>query len=146
VTIDAPEKQLVRGFLTAFYAGDIAGALAHCDDAIDFLAHAPVEMFPHFGPRRGKAAVTETWQALHRRYSSMRHEVLSLITEDNRAAAIIKLNLRKRGSERIIQTSIADFYTFERGRIATISQFFDSFDAVEQSLERDIADLLTRPH
>jgi hypothetical protein len=29
--------------------------------------------------------------------------------------------------------------TFQRGRIATIRQFFDTFDAVEQTLQRDIA-------
>ena len=50
-----------------------------CDDDIDFLVNAPVEMFPHFGPRRGKAEVADTWRALHRRYASMRHEVPFLV-------------------------------------------------------------------
>ncbi len=135
-------KQLVRDFLTAFYGGDIAGALATCDDDIDFVVNAPVEFFPHFGPRHGKTDVAETWRALHARYVEMRHDVPFLIADDNRAAAIIKIFFRKSAAERIVQTSVADFYTFRGGRIAGIQQFFDTFDAIEQTLERDITGML----
>ena len=135
-------KQLVRDFLTAFYGGDIAGALATCDDDIDFVVNAPVDLFPHFGPRHGKTDVAETWRALHARYARMRHEVPFLIADDNRAAAIIKIFFRKSAAERIVQTSVADFYTFRGGRIASIQQFFDTFDAIEQTLERDITSML----
>ncbi len=135
-------KQLVRNFLAAFYEGDIEGALATCDDDVSFIANAPVELFPHFGPRHGKVDVAETWRALHGRYASMRHEVPFLIADDNRAAAIIKIFFRKNAAERVVQTSIADFYTFRRGRIASIQQFFDTFDAIEQTLDRDITSML----
>ena len=135
-------KQLVRDFLTAFYAGDIAGALATCDDDIDFVVNAPIEFFPHFGPRHGKTDVAVTWRALHARYVEMRHEVPFLIADDNRAAAIIKIFFRKSAAERVVQTSVADFYTFRGGRIAGIQQFFDTFDAIEQTLERDITSML----
>ena len=135
-------KQLVRDFLTAFYRGDIAGALATCDDDIDFMVNAPVEFFPHFGPRRGKTDVAETWRALHARYVEMRYEVPFLIADDNRAAAIIKIFFRKSATERVLQTSVADFYTIRGGRIAGIQQFFDTFDAIEQTLERDITSML----
>lgn len=135
-------KQLVRDFLTAFYSGDIAGALATCDDDIDFVVNAPVEFFPHFGPRHGKADVAETWRALHARYAEMRYDVPFLIADDNRAAAIIKIFFRKSATERVVQTSVADFYTFRTGRIASIQQFFDTFDAIEQTLERDITSML----
>ena len=135
-------KQLVRDFLAAFYAGDIAGAIATCDDDIHFVVNAPVELFPHFGPRHGKTEVAETWRALHGRYASMRHEVSFLIADDSRAAAIINIFFRKSDAERVVQTSIADFYTFRDGRITTIKQFFDTFDAVEQTLERDVTGML----
>jgi hypothetical protein len=135
-------KQLVRDFLTTFYSGDIAGALATCDDDIDFMVNAPVEFFPHFGPRRGKTDVAETWRALHARYVEMRYEVPFLIADDNRAAAIIKIFFRKSATERVLQTSVADFYTIRGGRIAGIQQFFDTFDAIEQTLERDITSML----
>ena len=135
-------KQLVRQFLTAFYSGDVEAALATCDDDIEFIVNAPVEFFPYFGPRHGKVDVAETWRALHARYASMRHDVPFLIADDNRAAAIIKIFFRKSLTERIVQTSVADFYTFRGGRIASIQQFFDTFDAIEQTLERDITSML----
>ena len=135
-------KQLVRDFLTAFYSGDIEAAFATCDDDVEFIVNAPVEFFPHFGPRHGKVDVAETWRALHARYASMRHDVPFLIADDNRAAAIIKIFFRKSLTDRIVQTSVADFYTFRGGRIASIQQFFDTFDAIEQTLERDITSML----
>jgi len=135
-------EQLVRDFLTAFYSGDIEAAFATCDDDVEFIVNAPVEFFPHFGPRHGKVDVAETWRALHARYASMRHEVPFLIADDNRAAAIIKIFFRKSLTDRIVQTSVADFYTFRGGRIASIQQFFDTFDAIEQTLERDITSML----
>src|SRR5437868_12299971 len=94
-------KQLVRDFLAAFYAGDVAGALATCDDDIQFVVNAPIEFFPHFGPRHGKTDVAETWRALHARYASMRHEVPFLIADDSRAAAIINIFFRKSAAERV---------------------------------------------
>jgi ketosteroid isomerase-like protein len=135
-------KQLVQDFLTAFYSGDIDGALKTCDDDVEFIVNAPVEFFPHFGLRHGKTEVAETWRALHARYASMRYEVPFLIADDSRAAAIIKIYFRKSSTERVVQTSIADFYTFRGGRIASIQQFFDTFDAIEQTLERDITAML----
>jgi uncharacterized protein len=135
-------KQLVRSFLSAFYSGDIEAALATCDDDVEFIVNAPVEFFPHFGPRHGKVDVAETWRVLHARYPSMRHDVPFLIADDNRAAAIIKIFFCKSSTDRVVQTSIADFYTFRGGRIASIQQFFDTFDAIEQTLERDVTSML----
>src|SRR3974390_205745 len=65
-------KQLVRDFLTAFYSGDIDGAHKTCDDDVEFIVNAPVEFFPHFGPRRGKVDVAETSRALPAPYAGLR--------------------------------------------------------------------------
>ena len=48
--------------------------------------------------------------------------------------------LRKRDNDRIVQFDIAEFYTFRDGRIAEIREIIDTFDLVQQVLERDIAD------
>ena len=50
---------------------------------------------------------------------------------------------RKRSNDRIVQIDIADFYTLRDGRICQIHQFLDSFDLVQQVLERDVAADLT---
>ena len=46
-------------------------------------------------------------------------------------------------NERIVQFDIAAFYTLRDGRIATIHEILDSFELVQQILERDIAAELT---
>ena len=54
-------RQRVLNFLDVFYSGDIEGALARCTDDIEFVANAPIDILPHMGYRRGKAAMRETW-------------------------------------------------------------------------------------
>ena len=135
-------RQRVLNFLEAFYAGDLERALACCTDDIDFVAYAPVDILPHMGHRKGKAEVLAMWQTVHARYSEMRHEVPIIVADHEKAAAYIRGLFRKRSNGRVVQVDIGDFYSFRDGRIAQIRQFLDSFDLVQQVLERDVtADL-----
>jgi hypothetical protein len=52
-------RQLVLDYLDAFYTGDVLRALDCCDDEIDSITYAPVELFPHLGRKHGKAWVVE---------------------------------------------------------------------------------------
>jgi ketosteroid isomerase-like protein len=42
-----------------------------------------------------------------------------------------------------VQFDIAAFYTFRDGRISEIREIMDTFDLVQQVLERDVAAVLT---
>jgi ketosteroid isomerase-like protein len=132
-------RQRVLRFLDTFYAGDIEGALARCSDDIDFIANAPIDILPHMGHRHGKAEVREMWQTIHGRYSQMRFEVPILVAEGDKVAANIRVFFRKRSNNRIVQFDIAAFYTLRDGRIAEIREIIDTFDLVQQLLERDVA-------
>jgi ketosteroid isomerase-like protein len=141
--IEQFNRQRVLKLLDAFYAGDLDGALDCCSDDIDFVAHAPIDILPHMGHRQGKAEVRKMWETIHARYSGMRYEVPTLVVEGDKAAAHIRLHFRKRSNDRVVQFDIADFYTLRDGRITQIRQFLDSFDLVQQVLERDVAEVLT---
>ena len=136
-------RQRVLNFLEVFYSGDTEGALARCTDDVDFLANAPVDILPHMGHRHGKAEVREMWQTIHGRYSQMRYEVPILVAEGDRVAANIRAFFRKRTNSRIVQFDIAVFYTLRESRIAEIREIIDTFDLVQQLLERDVAADLT---
>jgi len=136
-------RQRVLKFLDAFYSGDIEGALARCSDDIDFVANAPIDILPHMGHRHGKAEVREMWQTIHSRYSQMRYEVPIVVAEGDRVAASIRVFFRKRSNNRIVQFDIAVFYTLRDGRIAEIREIIDTFDLVQQLLERDVVADLT---
>jgi uncharacterized protein len=66
-----------------------------------------------------------------------------LVAEGDKVAAIIRAFFRKRGNNRIVQFDIAVFYTLRDGRIAEIREIMDTFDLVQQVLERDVAADLT---
>lgn len=135
-------RACVEKFLSAFYSGDVETALSCLDDEIDFLAHAPVDILPHLGHRRGKPAVREMWSTLHNRYSHMRYDLPFIAEEADSAAVIIRVYFRKSHKDRVIQMDIADFYRFRAGRIVQIRQFMDSFDVAQQVLERDLGAFL----
>src|SRR3981081_3255792 len=141
------QRQRVLNFLDAFYSGDVEGALARCSDDVDFVANAPVDILPHLGHRHGKAEVRQMWKTVHTRYSSMRYEVPMIVAEADKVAANIRVFFRKRSNDRIVQFDIAVFYTLRDGRIAQIREIMDTFDLVQQVLERDVAAVLaaTKP-
>ena len=117
-------------------------ALIDCDfhDEIDSITYAPVELFPHLGARHGKAAITETLTAVQARYASMHHDVLFSAAEGDRVATIVRVHLRKLSNDRVIEFLVADFYTLRNGLITEQRQFLDSFDLVQQVLEREVVE------
>ena len=135
-------RQRVLNLLDAYYSGDIEGALSRCSDDVDFVANAPVDILPHLGHRHGKAEVRQMWQTIHARYSSMRYEVPIIVAEGDKVAAHIRVFFRKRSNDRIVQFDIAVFYTLRDGRVTQIREIMDSFDLVQQVLERDVAAVL----
>ena len=73
----------------------------------------------------------------------MRYEVPILVAEGDKVAACIRVFFRKRSNERMVQFDIAAFYSFRDGRIAQIREIIDTFDLVQQVLERDVSAVLT---
>lgn len=141
--VEGLDRRRVLNFLEAFYSGDIEGALARCSDDVDFAANAPIDILPHMGRRHGKAEVGEMWRTIHTRYSSMRYEVPIIVAEGDRVAANIRVFFRKSSNDRIVQFDMAAFYTLRDGRIAEIREIMDTFDLVQQVLERDVTAVLT---
>ena len=140
---DGPHRQRMLEFFDVLYSGDVEGALACCTDDVEFLANAPVDILPHMGHRRGKAEMREMWTAVAARYSEMRCEVPILVIEDDKVAANIRVFFRKNINQRMVQFDIAAFYTLQDGQISHIREIIDTFDLVEQLLERDVAAILT---
>ena len=137
-------RQRVLSLLDDFAAGDIEAALERCTDDVDFLTHAPIDILPHLGPRRGKAELREMWKTIHERYSSIRYEAPMLIAEGDKVAAYLRTFFTKRSNERVVQFDVAIFYTLREGRIAQIREIIDSFDLVQQVLETDVAAVLAK--
>ena len=80
---------------------------------------------------------------MHARYSSMRYEIPIIVCEADKVAANIRVFFRKRSNNRTVQFDMAAFYTLREGQIAKIREIIDTFDLVQQVVERDVAALLT---
>jgi ketosteroid isomerase-like protein len=146
--IEQLNRQRALRFLDAFSSRDLEAALACCIDDVDFVANAPIDIMPHMGHRHGIAEMRAMWETIYKRYSSIRYEIVEMIVEGDKVVANLRAFFRKRGNDRIIQFDIAVFYTFRNGRIAQIREIMDTFDLVQQVLERDVAAVLaeTKPH
>ena len=136
-------REHVLGFLKVLYCGHIEADVERCTDDVEFLANAPTDILPHMGHRRGKAEMREMWNAVRARYSELRCEVPMLVTEDDKAAAFIRVFFRKTINQRMVQFDIAGFYTLRDGKISRIREIIDTFDLVQQLLERDVAAIPT---
>ena len=135
-------RQRVLKLLDIYYSGDIEGALARCADDIEFTSNAPVDLLPHMGHRTGKAAMREMWTVVHARYFEMRGEMPIMVAEGDKVAANIRVFFRKRSNRRMVQFDIAAFFTLRGGLIAEIREIIDTYDLVEQVLERDVSAVL----
>jgi hypothetical protein len=136
--VEELHRRRVLNFLDAYYSGDTEAAMACCDDDVDSIAHAPIELFPHLGHKRGKDWVGEMIRTQQERYSSRSYEIKFMAVDGNRVATIQQLNLRKRNDQRVVQVEAAEFYTLRGGRILVHRSFFDSFDLVQQLLGQDL--------
>ena len=136
-------RQRVLNFLGVLSSGDIGAALSHCSDDVDFFANTPIDILPHMGRHHGKAELRQMWTTIHTRYSSMRYETPIMVAEGDKVAANLRVFFRKSSNNRIVQFDMAAFYTLRDGQIARIREIIDTFDLVQQVLERDVAAVLT---
>jgi ketosteroid isomerase-like protein len=140
---EASNRQFVLDFLNTLYSGDVETTLERCTDDVEFLANAPIDILPHLGHRRGKAELREMWKAVLARYSELRCEVPLLIAEGDKVAAYMRVFFRKSLNQRMVQFDIAGFYTLRDGKMCQIREVIDTFDLVQQLVERDVSAILT---
>lgn len=135
---DSPARAVVLELQDAFRRADYARIAALYDDDIDWLFHGPVSIFPEIGLRRGKAAVFRAFERLNTLYHFERHVTGDLIAEDDWAAGIADVTMTQRATARVIQCRIAGFHRVRNGRLVHYRGFCDTFDAVEQTLGREL--------
>ncbi len=135
-------KRRVIELYEAFFAGDIESALALCSDDIDFFSNAPVDILPHLGHHRGKDDVRQMWKTVHERYSSMRNEMPFIVAEDDKVAVQLRAFFVKRLNNRTVQFDVAGFFTLVDGKIVRIREIIDTFDLIQQVVERDFISLI----
>ena len=142
MSVESLNKQRVLHLLDTITRGDLEGALACCTEDVDFLTHAPIDVLTHMGPRHGKAELREFWLTVGSRYSEFRYKVPQIIADGDEVAVYLQAHFKKRSNDRVVQFDMAVFYRLRNGQIAEIREIIDSYDLVQQVLEREIAPLI----
>ena len=108
------------------------------DDDVDWAIYGPIDMFPFFGARRGKAAVPEVIRQIADNVRVYRFDRESIMLGVDSAASMMRYSLTSQDSDKPISLRLAHFAQFRAGRLRSIRVLVDTFDLVEQALGRPI--------
>ena len=108
------------------------------DDDVDWAMYGPIDMFPFFGARRGKAAVLEVLRQIADNIRVRRFDRETIMLGVDSAASMLRYSLTTLDTNKPISLRIAHFAQFKAGRLASIRVLVDTFDLVEQALGRPI--------
>jgi ketosteroid isomerase-like protein len=108
------------------------------DDDVDWAVYGPIDMFPFFGARRGKAAVIEVIKRIADNVRVHRFDRESIMLGADSASSMMRYSLTALDSNKPISLRLAQFAQFKAGRLASIRVLVDTFDLVEQALGRPI--------
>ncbi len=108
------------------------------DDDIDWAIYGPIDMFPFFGARHGKAAVLEVCRQIADSIRVHRFDRESVLLGVDSAASMMRYSLTALNANRPISLRLAHFAKFRAGRLLSLRVVIDTFDLVEQVLGRSI--------
>ena len=108
------------------------------DDEVEWAIYGPIDMFPFFGARRGKAAVLEVIRLIAETIRVHRFDRESIMLGVDSAASMMRYSLTALDANKPISLRLAQFAQFKAGRLTSMRILVDTFDLVEQALGRPI--------
>ena len=108
------------------------------DEDVDWAIYGPIDMFPFFGSRRGKAAVIEVIRQIAENIRVHRFDRESIMLGVDSAASMMRYSLTALDSNKPISLRLAHFAQFREGRLRSLRILVDSYELVEQALGRPL--------
>ncbi len=108
------------------------------DEDVDWAIYGPVDMFPFFGARHGKAAVLDVIRQIADNVRVHRFDREAIMLGADSASSMMRFSLTALDSNKPISLRIAQFAQFKAGRLLKMRVLIDTFDLVEQALGRPI--------
>jgi ketosteroid isomerase-like protein len=133
---DQATRALVHRLYESYSKGDGETISALVHDDVDWIIHAPVQVFSFAGPRHGKSEVLGVLTEIARDYALERYEPEIIVVEEERAAVLSSVAFKQRSTGRTLSYRNANFLRFSEGRLIEFREFIDTFDIVEQALGR----------
>lgn len=129
-------RATVNGLYEAYVLRDFVRVAAYIDDDIDWVIHAPRQLFGFSGPRRGKSDVLEALGEIAKHYAIENYQPKITIVDGDRATVVSDVVFSQRVTGRVLNFRIADVMRLARGRVIEFEEFVDSIDVAEQALGR----------
>jgi ketosteroid isomerase-like protein len=104
------------------------------DEDVDWTIYGPIDLFPFFGSRRGKAAVIEVIGEIADNVRVHRFERESIMLGQDSASSMMRYTLTTQDSSKPISLRIAHFAQFRDGKLSSLRVLVDTFDLVEQAV------------
>ena len=108
------------------------------DEDIDWAIYGPIDMFPFFGARHGKAAVLDVIGHIADNVRVQRFDRETIMLGENTASSMIRYSLTALDSNKPVSVRVAHFAQFQAGLLSRLRVLVDTFDLVEQTLGRPI--------
>jgi ketosteroid isomerase-like protein len=121
-----------RAFHRAINERQPADLEALLDEEVDWAIYGPIDMFPFFGSRHGKAAVMEVIRQIAENVRVRRFERESVMLGVDSASSMMRYSLTALDSSKPISLRIAHFARFKAGMLTNFRVLIDTFDLVEQ--------------
>jgi ketosteroid isomerase-like protein len=129
-------RAAVTDLYAAYARGDGERMAALIDDEVDFVIYGPVQVFPFAGHHQGKAAVLEALGRIAKDYLLVSYVPQVTVVDGDRAAVMSEVAFKQRSSGRTLRFHIADFLRFRDSRLVEFREFMNTFDVVQQALDR----------
>ena len=109
---------------------EIAGLL---DDEVEWAIYGPIDLFPFFGSRRGKAAVLEVIRQIADNLRVRRFDREQIMLGADSASSMLRYSLTALDSNKPISLRVA-LAQFRAGLLTSFRVLVDTFDLVEQTV------------
>jgi ketosteroid isomerase-like protein len=104
------------------------------DEDVDWTIHGPVELFPYFGSRRGKAAVLEVIRQIADKVRVHRFDRETIILGVEQAASMLRCSLTVLDTNKPARLRVAHFAQFREGRLSSMRILVDSYELIGQAI------------
>ncbi|ABD08845.1 conserved hypothetical protein [Rhodopseudomonas palustris HaA2] len=108
------------------------------DEDVDWAIYGPIDMFPFFGARHGKAAVIEVCQQIADNIRIHRYDREAIMLGVDTSASMVRYSLTALDTNKPISLRMAQFAQFRAGKLVSMRILIDTFDLVEQAIGHPI--------
>lgn len=104
------------------------------DEDVEWSIHGPVELFPFFGARRGRAAVMEVIRQIADKVRVHRFDRESIMLGVDAASSMLRYSLTLLETNKPVRVRLAHFAQFREGRLSSMRILVDAYELVEQTV------------